>query len=265
MKLTVLGRYGPFPAPGGACSCYLIEGSSPDDSKKVRLVVDLGSGSLSRLLTICPLEQIDGILLSHLHSDHMADMLVLRYALQQLHARGRNVPMPLTVVAPAQPEAEFRMLASSGTFNMVAAEDGMRLKFGPLTVTMHKVLHPVATFAMDIEEEQPERPPMYGEEIIKKRLFYTADTGMHDGLYPLCEKAALLLAGTCFLSSDKTTEFAPHLTAAEAGELAKKAGVGRLLCTHIWGGGYTDEQILKEARKEFPAAEVVEEMGTYFI
>ena len=73
--------------------------------------------------------------------------------------------------------------------------------------------------------------------------------------------AALLLAGTCFLSSDKTTEFAPHLTAAEAGELAKKAGVGRLLCTHIWGGGYTDEQILKEARKEFPAAEVVEEMG----
>ncbi len=265
MKLTVLGRYGPFPAPGGACSSYLVEGKNPAGDQQVRLLLDLGSGSLSRLLQVCPLGQINAIILSHLHSDHMSDMLVLRYALQQLRAKGMDVPTPLTVIAPPQPELEFRMLASSGTFDMVAIQEGMKLRFGPLTVTFHRMLHPVPTFAMDIEEEQPERPPMYGEEPIRKRLFYTGDTGMHAALKTLCQKAAMLLADTCLLSNDKSGEFAPHLTAREAGQLAKEAGVGRLLCTHVWGGGYTDAQILEEAREAFPPAEVVQEMGTYYI
>ena len=108
MKLTVLGRYGPFPAPGGACSGYLLE------SGGVTLVMDLGSGALGNLLRRVPGLGLTAVLLSHLHSDHMSDMLVLRYALQQLSARGQPVPMPLTVVSPDEPEAEFRQLAGSG-------------------------------------------------------------------------------------------------------------------------------------------------------
>jgi len=265
VKLTVLGRYGPFPAPGGACSSYLLEGNSPDGKERTRLVMDLGAGTLSRLVSVCPIRSVDAILLSHLHSDHMSDLLVLRYALQQLKARGVDVPTPLTVVAPPHPELEFRMLASAGTFDMVAAHDGMRMKFGPLTVTLHRMQHPVPTFAMEIEEELPEKPPQYGEEPIRKRLIYTGDTGLHERLPGICTKAAALLADTGFLAADKTTEAAPHLTAREAGYLAKEAGVGRLLCTHIWGGGYTDEQVLAEAREGFPGAEVVQEMKSYEI
>ncbi len=265
MKLTVLGRYGPFPAPGGACSSYIIEGSSPDGAKTARLLLDLGSGGLSRMLQVCPLTGIDAILLSHLHSDHMSDMLVLRYALQQLGTRGGPVATPLTVVSPAQPETEFRMLASAGVFDMIAAQDGMRLRFGPLTVMLHRMLHPVPTFAMEIEEDLPERPPMYGDEPVHKRLIYTGDTGMHGALPGICEKAALLLADTALLAADKTGEFANHLTAREVGQLARRAGVGRLLCTHLWGGGYSEQQILQEVRESFPAAEIAQEMGVYYI
>jgi ribonuclease BN (tRNA processing enzyme) len=132
------------------------------DETGVRVVLDLGAGTLSRLLEVCPLRNVNAILLSHLHSDHMSDMLVLRYALQQLHKKGVPVPTPLHVVAPGAPEAEFRMLASSGTFDMVRAEDGMRLRFGALNITFHRMLHPVPSFAMDILEEEPVRPPTYG-------------------------------------------------------------------------------------------------------
>ena len=62
MKLTVLGRHGPFPAPGGACSGYLVQAGD------TALVLELGPGSLSNLRRIYPNINVDGILLSHLHS-----------------------------------------------------------------------------------------------------------------------------------------------------------------------------------------------------
>jgi len=270
MKLTVLGRYGPFPAPGGACSSYLLEapavpGRDRPGDKKVRLVIDLGSGTLSRLLSLCPLSGIDAILLSHLHSDHMSDMLVLRYALQLLPKRDIEVPVPMHVVSPGAPETEFRMLSSAGTFNMVRMEDNMKLRFGALTVTLHHMLHPVPAYAMDILEEEPPRPPAYGDEPPQKRLVYTGDTGYNDVLLSLCKNASLLLADTNFLARDKTTEFAPHLTAREAGMLARRAGVGRLLCTHLFGDVVPEEAYLREAQEEFPPAEIAQEMMSYEI
>lgn len=38
MKLTVLGKYGPYPAVGGATSGYLLE------TGKASFVLDMGSG-----------------------------------------------------------------------------------------------------------------------------------------------------------------------------------------------------------------------------
>ena len=144
MKLTVLGRNGPFPAPGGACSGYLIEAG------KTKLCAELGSGALGRLRNILPGLELDGILLSHLHSDHISDMLVLRYALTQLSARGAEIALPMTVVAPETPETEFRQLASSGVFEMVHAKAGLKLRFGEVTVTLYSSAHPVETYAFNI-------------------------------------------------------------------------------------------------------------------
>ena len=92
MKLTILGKYGPYPAAGGACSGYLIEQGS------TRVLIDCGNGVLSRLQQVCKIKDLSAIVLSHLHSDHMADMLVLRYALEIGRVRGilDMDPIPLT-------------------------------------------------------------------------------------------------------------------------------------------------------------------------
>ena len=57
MELTVLGKYGPYPkAGGGAASGYLVKNGG--DS----LLLDMGSGTLSRLLSSVDLKNLGGIL-----------------------------------------------------------------------------------------------------------------------------------------------------------------------------------------------------------
>ena len=68
MELTVLGRCGPFPAPGEACSGYLLKCGGKN------IMLDFGSGVFSRLYGLLPQLEVDAVVLSHLHSDHMADM-----------------------------------------------------------------------------------------------------------------------------------------------------------------------------------------------
>lgn len=246
MKLTVLGKYGPFPAPGGACSGYLLEA---DD---VSLVLDMGNGTLGRLFERKPTLDISAILLSHLHSDHMADMLVLRYALQQFAARGRETPVPLTVVAPDMPELEYRQLAASGVYDILPAQDGMKIRFSGVSITLHRMLHPAPSFAMVIEHGG-------------RKLVYTGDTGYREDLVRLCADADLLLADTGFLRHDVISSPAAHLTTLQVANIAKRAHVKQLLCTHIWGGGYTDEDVLAEVTPIFPNALVAEELHEYYV
>ena len=77
MEVTVLGRCGPFPAPGEACSGYLLKCGGKN------IMLDFGSGVFSRLYGLLPRLDVDAVVLSLLHSVHMADMLIFRYALEQ--------------------------------------------------------------------------------------------------------------------------------------------------------------------------------------
>lgn len=207
MKLTVLGRHGPFPAPGGACSGYLIEAGD------TKLCVDLGSGTLGNLRNILPELKLDGILLSHLHSDHMSDMLVLRYAITQLSAKGTEIGLPMTVVAPETPEVEFRQLASSGVFEMVHAKAGLKLRFGEVTVTLYSSAHPVETYAFDIEHKG-------------KRIFYTGDTGMYTELVRQCMGGGYTACGCLLPGRGKAGRERPAPYRRGGGEGSQRGGCG---------------------------------------
>ena len=183
----------------------------------------------------------------------MGDLLILRYALQQYNARGRNVPMPLTVIAPDTPEEEYRLLTGSGVYDITVAQDNLRARIGDISITLHRMTHPVPTYAFDIEHGG-------------RRMFYTGDTGWREDLPALCAGADLLLADTCFTEAERISgSVAPHLTASEAGRIAKEGGVKRLLCTHLWGGGCDEAQLRAEACAQFPDSAVAAEMQSYLI
>ena len=87
MRLTVLGSSGGYPAPGSACSGYLLEDAD------TRLWIDAGSGTFARLLEHCTPDRLSAVLISHLHADHWTDLIVglhtLRFAFE------RDEPLPV--------------------------------------------------------------------------------------------------------------------------------------------------------------------------
>lgn len=72
MKLTVLGCLGAYPYEGQGTSSYLLQADG------FNLLLDAGSSTLVELeKELDPLD-LDAVILSHYHRDHIADLGVLQ-------------------------------------------------------------------------------------------------------------------------------------------------------------------------------------------
>jgi len=221
MKLTVIGCSGSFPGPDSPASCYLVE--APFDGRTYRLLIDLGSGALGDLQRFCDLRDIDAVALSHLHADHCFDLSGL-YVVSKYHPGGQLDRIP--VLGPAG-TGDFLATAygveepvgMTEQFDFRDWQDGGTVELGPFAVTSVRVDHPVPAYALRVAA---------GE----RSLVYSGDTGPTDELVALAAGADLFLCEASFVESvDNPPNL--HLTGAEAGTCAARAGVGRLLVTHI--------------------------------
>ena len=90
-------------------------------------------------------------------------------------------------------------------------------------------------------------PPRRGRSIV-----YSGDTSPNEALIDLARGADVLIHESTFLDelSDRAEEDG-HTTAAQAAEVAKKAGVGRLVLTHISSRYPEPGVVLTEAKKRF--------------
>lgn len=227
MILTVLGMNGPFPAAGSACSGYLLT----SDSGKTRLLIDCGSGVLSRLAEECPLNELSAVVLSHLHFDHMSDMLPMQYALDF-----QNVPS-LKVICPRTP-ARQRTLLEGGKMDVFDPAD---TTVGEMKLEFLRVKHPVETYALRVTCD--------GAVFV-----YTGDTNQCDALELFADGADLLLADAGFLQ-ENWAPGKPHMCARMCAELARDARVPQLVLTHI--SPLMDAQaLLDEATRVYSRAEL---------
>src|SRR3712207_1266137 len=69
MNLTILGASAACPAPGGACSSYLVQHDATN------FVLDCGPGSLPNLRRALDYRAVTAVVLSHLHADHILDLV----------------------------------------------------------------------------------------------------------------------------------------------------------------------------------------------
>ena len=237
MRLTVLGNNGPFPAPGGACSGYLVE----SDSGNTCVLLDCGTGVLARLQQIMPAERLEAVVLSHLHYDHMSDMLPMHYYFQ-FHP----LEKPLNVFLPGAP-AEVRASIEDAQFDLWPMRETV---IGEMTLRFCRVRHPVPTYAVKIECD--------GTSFV-----YTGDTNTEPALELFADGADLLLADAGLSNADYH-ENAPHLSARLCGQLAKDACAKQLVLTHL-NPKYDPELLLNEAREVFPKAELAEIGGIWYI
>jgi ribonuclease BN (tRNA processing enzyme) len=238
MKLTIVGCSGSFPGPDSPASCYLLE--APHDGRTYRLLLDLGNGALGHLQRYADPLDVDAVALSHLHADHFFDMasyyVYLRYHPKAPHPRipvlgprGTASRLARAYDLPEQPgmtkEFDFATWPAAGV-----------VEFGPFEVRVGRVAHPVEAYGMRISADG-------------SVLAYSGDTGPCPALESLAADADVLLAEAAFVeSAEHPTDL--HLTGRDAAELATRAGVRRLLLTHIppWND---PAEVLADARPAF--------------
>ncbi|HLQ97448.1 MAG TPA: MBL fold metallo-hydrolase [Candidatus Dormibacteraeota bacterium] len=224
MKLTVIGCWGGYPAPGEATSAYLIE---KDD---FNLLIDVGSGALSKLQQYKHVMDVDAVIVSHYHADHIADIGVLQYAwLTQSYLK--DVDEILPIYGHMDDEFGFSKLTHDFTEG-IPYDPNTTLEIGPFSISFLKTKHPVPCYGMRISD---------GE----KNIVYTADTSYQNSWIEFSKEADLLIAD-CNFYADQDGSGAGHMTSEEGGKIAKEAEVKDLLLSHLPQYG-NREQLIEEA------------------
>lgn len=238
MRFTVLGKSPAFQDAGGACSGYLVEEGD------YAMLLDCGNGVFSKLRERCAYTAVDQILISHIHADHVLDLVPFGYALTIGAGAGERIALALP---PCGIEALRTMVSTWGSDRLIDAafepreyETNGRLRCGPLDVRLHEVPHFTLTHAVELIA------PSGG------RLVYGADCRPNEALEAAASGADVLVAEATLgavAAVDEPFEQRGHMSAIEAGELAERAGVGRLVLTHI-----SDEHDLEAALEGAAAA-----------
>ncbi|HEU4676688.1 MAG TPA: MBL fold metallo-hydrolase [Motilibacteraceae bacterium] len=237
MRLTVVGSSGSFPGPGNPASCYLVEADG------FRVLLDLGSGALGELARQVSPDDVDAVLLSHLHPDHCLDLCGL-YVARKYRPEGPRLPR-LPVHGPAG-TAE-RMARAYGPSEKGLSEKGLTeeldfvdwqptQRIGPFLVTVARVEHPVEAYGIRLEHDGAV-------------LTYSGDTDSCDALVDLARDADVFLCEASFLEG-RDEGRGVHLTGLRAGRAAADAGARRLLLTHLppWTPG---DAVLAEAARTY--------------
>lgn len=215
MRLTVLGSNGTYPTPGRPASGYLVS------SGETTVLLDCGPGIFTALLDrgVIP----DAIVLTHRHGDHCLDVLPLFNHLRfdRPDVRGLPIHAPRGVYGRL---AEFAGAGPNHAFHDVfdarSVEPGVELEVGTLTLRFGEAVHPVPAVVVAVGDGS-------------STIVYSGDTGPGGDLAALSSGADLLVCEATHQGEVPADRYEYHLHAFEAGEVAARAGVGRLLVTHV--------------------------------
>lgn len=256
MKLTVIGGSAACPNPGEAGSSYLVthDGFS--------LVMDCGPDSIGKLREHVELRDIGAVFISHLHSDHTLDLVPFRYGLRYIPgARGERVSLwmpPGGREFLSQLGSVFALGAEAnepffeGAFEIHEYDPDTPLNVGPFAISFMPTQHFIDCWAMCVQQGD-------------RRLVYLADSGPIDALVDFARDADVVVCeATLPAEAAGSPENSGHMTAAQAGRIAQRAGTQHLVLTHLWAE-HDLESAVREARSTFCGAITVATGGVQVI
>lgn len=226
-NVTVLGGSGAASNPAQGCSGYLVE------HEATRIVLDLGPGTLQRLRAETEFRTLDAIIVSHVHVDHVLDLFALRFALRY-NPIPPPAPVPLWMppggiaflerAAMAFSHGEDPTTWWSDVFTIREHHPDTPVMVGSLRVSTAPTVHYIPCWAIRVD-------PVTGDGA----LGYTADTGPSAPLDGFFGGVSLLIAEASIDDpqiEDRATS--GHLTATEAGVLARASRAAALMVTHTY-------------------------------
>jgi ribonuclease BN (tRNA processing enzyme) len=233
VRVTVLGKSPSWQDAGGACSGYLVQEAD------TTLLLDCGNGVFSKLRRQVDYLDVDAVAITHLHADHMLDLVPYAYALTYAP---RQQPVPVHIWpgtdAPAKPVLHvplggrdvFRRVVGAwgnedlieNAFELREYEPEASVEVGPLRLRFHPVPHYLPTHAVEITSS------LNGSG----RFTFGADCSPSPELVEFARDTDLLLIEAT-LPRPERSGIRGHLTPAEAGEHGREAAARRLVITHV--------------------------------
>jgi ribonuclease BN (tRNA processing enzyme) len=226
MRLTVLGA-GPAYTDrrGSTGACYLVEQGG------THLLLDLGQGSFPRIFQHVEPQDVDAIVVSHLHPDHFIDLVPLRHYLRYQLQPSRHV----RVLGPTDLAERLDCLHAQPGFSAEALDVEVLgtgdHRIGTLGLRGGLVAHTDESYAMRVDA---------GDDV--PGLVYSGDCGRADDLVPLVQPGDALLVEVSF-GAGPVPPGAQHLDGPEVGRLAAATKAGRVLLTHLQMGHDADETL----------------------
>ncbi|HSM02093.1 MAG TPA: MBL fold metallo-hydrolase [Acidimicrobiia bacterium] len=215
MRLTILGSNGTYPTPGRPASGYLVERDGTS------VVLDLGPGVYLPLIE--RLDRPDAIVVSHVHPDHCTDMLALLAAMRARPRVEWGIPTFVPEGLPDRFAAFLGVDPDHALFQVFAFDvvgGGDRRSVGPFTLEFGTAFHSVPTLVTALDAGG-------------RRLVYSGDTGPGGDLESLARGCDVLLCEATSQGDPPEGRYPYHLYAGEAGTIAARAGVRRLIVTHL--------------------------------
>jgi len=219
MELIILGS--------GTCVPSLTRGSpaSVVRTKDRILLIDSGSGTLERLLKVdIAIHDVDMILYTHIHPDHVADLVPFLFASKyDWEPRYRD----LTIMGGKGFSAFFQKLLDlygnwiqSDLFSTHIIESGDETHEYPgFRIVTKPMAHLPMSVAFRIETDDG------------RAMVLSGDTDYNSNLVELAADADLLVLESA-LPDEKKVE--GHLSPSVAGRIATESGCKRLVLTHLY-------------------------------
>ncbi len=196
------------------------------------MLIDCGAGTVQELKRSLDVRDLDAIVISHMHLDHILDLVTLRaayrYAPEPFDGR---IPLWLppggteildSLAAPLDLDHHsplfFDQVYSTAEYNPFDS-----LQMGAISIDFAPAQHAMPAWAMRIARAGSD-----------SAIGFSSDTGPVTHLAPFLQKVKVLICEATLLHSDVSPMDRGHLTAQEAGRLAQTCLAERLVLTHTW-------------------------------